>query len=134
MAAFDDEILLLRPVEGGVDTAAIEAYLAATPGAFRDPVERATWILAGHPQSVDALQRARLEQPGRYPLDPRIAVSPEDVMVVPGTEARERAFVAWLLSQAPWELSATPGSKDFEERPVLGLAGSLSSSSSRYKP
>lgn len=105
MATFDDEILLLRPVEGSVDTAAVEARLTATPGAFRDPIERATWILARHPQDVDALRRARLEQPGHYPPDPRIAVSPEDVVVVPGTATRERAFVTWLLSQAPWELS-----------------------------
>lgn len=105
MATFDNEVLLLRPVDGGVSAAAIEAHLAATPGAFRDPCEPSTWIVAAHPQLVEEVRRARLEHPTRYPPDPRIVVSPEDIVVVPSSDARERAFVTWLLAQGAWELS-----------------------------
>ena len=105
MAAFDDEVLRLCPADGGVGATAIEEHLTAMPGAFRDPHEPSTWILAAHPQLVGELRRARLEDPTRYPPDPRIVVSQGDVVVVPGSDARERAFVTWLLAQGAWELS-----------------------------
>lgn len=103
--SFDDEVLLLWPVNKGVNGAAIEQHLAATPGAFRDPHEPATWILAMHPQYVDELCRARLEDARSYPSDPRVVVSPDHVVVYPGSTGHGRKFVHWLLSQGPCELT-----------------------------
>src|SRR5512140_2098914 len=102
---FDDEVLLLWPVSKVVNGATIEQHLAATPGAFRDPHEPATWILAMHPQYVDELRRARLEDARSYPSDPRVVVSPDHVVVYPGTTGHGRKFVHWLLSQGPCDLT-----------------------------
>lgn len=102
---FDDEVLLLHPVNGSADAATIEQHLAGTPGAFRDPHDPSTWILAGHPQFVDELRRKRVENPTRYLPDPRVIVTPEYVTVVPGVSGRGRKFVHWLLSQGPCDLT-----------------------------
>lgn len=102
---FDDEVLLLWPVSEGVNGATIEQHLATTPGAFRDPHEPTTWILAMHPQYVDELRQARLEDARSYPSDPRVVVSPDHVVVYPGTTGHGRKFVHWLLSQGPCELT-----------------------------
>lgn len=102
---FDDEVLLLRPLNGGVNGAAIEQHLAETPGAFRDPHEPSTWILAMHPQDVEKLRQARIEDPRSFSFDPRVVVSPDVVVVYPGTTGHGRRFVHWLLSQGPCELT-----------------------------
>jgi len=102
---FDDDVLLLRPVNQGVNGATIEQHLAETPGAFRDPQEPTTWILAMHPEYIEKLRRARIEDPRSYPFDPRVVVSPDHVVVYPGTTGHGRKFVHWLLSQGPCDLT-----------------------------
>lgn len=101
---YDDEVLLLRPMNLRVNDATIEQHLEETPGAFRDPHEPSTWILAMHPQYVEKLRQARIEDPRSFSFDPRVVVSPGHVVVYPGTTGHGRKFVHWLLSQGPCEL------------------------------
>lgn len=102
---FDDEVLLLRPVDDSVNGAAIEQHLTETPGAFRDPHDLSTWILAGHPEFIAELRQKRIENASRYLPDPRVIVSPDAVVVVPGVSGRGRKFVHWLLARGPCDLT-----------------------------
>ena len=102
---FDDEVLLLRPLNERVSAAVVEDYLDKTPGAFRDPLDNSTWYLAQHPQQIEELRKTRIDNPTRYLAEPRVIVSPQDIVVVPGVSGRGRKFVHWLLSQSSCELS-----------------------------
>lgn len=108
MATYEDEVLLLRPDGWSVDVAAIEAHVAATPGAFRDPLDAATWILSAHPELVERLRRERVAHPTRYPELglARVTISPDYLVVYPdSTTGRARQLVTWLLSRGTWELT-----------------------------
>lgn len=104
--SFDADVLLLRPVTGDVDASAVEHRLAATPGAFRDPIYPATWILPLHPGEIDDLRGARIERPSEWPLEvARVTPSSSCVEVVPDySTGRARQFVTWLLGQGTWIL------------------------------
>jgi hypothetical protein len=104
--SFDTDVLLLRPAAGAVDLAEVERRLAATPGAFRDPIHPATWILPLHPGEIADLRSARLEHPQEWPLEvARVAPSLSCVEVIPDySTGRARQFVTWLLGQGTWTL------------------------------
>jgi hypothetical protein len=103
---FDTDVLLLRPATGDVDVNAVEHRLASTPGAFRDPVHPATWILPLHPGEIDDLRSARIGRPSEWPLEvARVTPSPSCIEVIPDyATGRARQFVTWLLDQGAWIL------------------------------
>lgn len=104
--SFDTEVLLLRPAIGDVDVNAVVHRLAATPGAFRDPIHPATWILPLHPSEMDDLRSARIGRPLEWPLEvARVTPSSTCVEVIPDySTGRARQFVTWLLGQGTWIL------------------------------
>lgn len=104
--SFDTDVLLLRPATGGIDVNAVEHRLATTPGAFRDPLHPATWILPLHPGEIDDLRGARIERPSEWPLEvARVTPSSSYVEVVPDySTGRARQFATWLLGQGTWLL------------------------------
>jgi len=104
--SFDTDVLLLRPPAGDVDVSAVDHRLVATPGAFRDPIDPATWILPLHPIEIDDLRNARLERPQEWPLEvARVRPSSSYIEVIPDySTGRARQFVTWLLSQSSWIL------------------------------
>jgi hypothetical protein len=105
-SSFDTDVLLLRPTTGEVDVNAVEHRLAATPGAFRDPIRPATWILSLHPGEIDDLRSARIGHPHEWPLEvARVTPSSSCVEVIPDySTGRARQFVTWLLGQGDWTL------------------------------
>lgn len=104
--SFDTDVLLLRPATGDVDVNAVEHRLAVTPGAFRDPVHPATWILPLHPREIDDLRSARIDRPHEWPLEvARVTLSSSCVEIIPDySTGRARQFVTWLLSHGTWIL------------------------------
>lgn len=104
--SFDTDVLLLRPAARVVDVSTVEHHLAAIPGAFRDPIHPATWILPLHPSEIDDLRSARLEHPQEWPFEvARVTPSSSCIEVIPDySTGRARQFVTWLLGQGAWIL------------------------------
>jgi hypothetical protein len=91
----------------GMDLAAIEAHLRATPHAFVDPYDPACWFLCEDEPSKVALLQARLADPTRRPYALLLLLEAERLWLIGEfADADElavgRRLVAWLLSTGAW--------------------------------
>jgi hypothetical protein len=106
MRKFDhEEVLVFRPVTGVVDVAAVDAYVAAIPGSFRDPHGRVSWVLPAAIVSHKTRERFAVD-PHAYSYDACITVKSDYIAVLPNEAGagRARKFVTWLVGQAEYEL------------------------------
>ncbi len=112
----DFEELALRPVSGGVDVAAVAAWLDAQPFAFRDPVADDGWHLSGSSRSMTMERRARIADPQQFPLGVRVGMLADRVwLAVRANEdalARALQFLQWLAGSGDWTVVIDRGTPE----------------------
>lgn len=96
--------VFLRPMDGELDVAAIEAYLAAQPDVIRDPLGTAAWMVCGLEEAVEAYRDARVSDPSEFPCVALIHVAADSVNVFQEYADEDklrsaRKFVRWMLAR-----------------------------------
>lgn len=96
--------LMMSPVEGEFEVAAIRGYLDAQPDMCRDPLGSDIYIVCGGPEAVQSAWEARKNHPDRFPYEVLIEVLSDLVTLVMefGDEDNLRTaleFARWMWSR-----------------------------------
>ena len=94
--------VFLYPVEGSIDVAVVEQFLAKQPDVLLDPVGSGIYMVCGVPAAKKLYRKLRLEDPSRFHYAVLVTVKPEYVNVFQeyGDEARLRSardIVRWVI-------------------------------------
>jgi hypothetical protein len=112
--------LILSPVTGSFDTAAIQGYLEAQPDVFADPQGTGIYVITGLPEAVPNKESARQKDPSRFPRAGYVCVKPDSIHVDQEMADAEELrsilqFLKWMWER--FEFSARDDyGQDFTDR------------------
>ena len=111
--------VFLYPVDGGVDVAAVESFVAKQPDVLLDPVGSGIYMVCGVPAAKKEYRKRRLADPSRFPYVVLVTIKPEHVNVFQeyGDEARlrsARTIVRWVIEHSRFRIEDEYG-KDWTE-------------------
>ena len=94
--------VFLYPVEGALDVASIERFLAQRPDVVVDPLGTGIYMVCGLLEAVEVYRDRRLEDPSEFPYMVLVTVKPEWVNVFQeyGDEDGLRSaldIVSWMI-------------------------------------
>src|SRR4051812_7957553 len=112
--------VFLYPLEGSIDVAAVEQFLAKQPDVLLDPVGTGVYMVCGVPEAKKVYRKRRLEDPTRFHYAVLVTITPECVTVFQeyGDAARlrsARTIVRWMIEHSPCRIEDEYG-KDWTER------------------
>lgn len=73
--------VFLYPLEGALDVASIEQFLAQQPDVLLDPLGTGTYLVCGLPEAKDVFRDERVANPSGFPYVVLVTVSPERMNV-----------------------------------------------------
>ena len=94
--------VFLYPIEGSLDVASIERFLAQQPDVLLDPLGTGIYLVCGVPEAKEIFRDQRLADPSEFPYVVLVTVKPEWVNVFQeyGDEDRLRSarnIVRWVI-------------------------------------
>jgi hypothetical protein len=97
--------VFLYPVEGSLDVASIEQFLAQQPDVLLDPLGTGTYLVCGVPEAKETFREERLENPSEFPYVVLVTVKPDCLNVYQewGDEDRLRSarnIVRWVIEHS----------------------------------
>jgi len=96
--------VFLYPVDGSLDVAAIERFLAQQQDVLLDPLGTGTYLVCGTSDAKEVFREERLANPVEFPYVVLVTVKPDHVNVFQEYGSKSglrsaRSIVRWILEQ-----------------------------------
>jgi hypothetical protein len=94
--------IFLYPIDGNLDVASIERFLAQQPDVLPDPLGTGTYLVCGTPEAKEVFRDQRLANPSEFPYVILVTVKPERINIYQewGDEDNLRSardIVRWVI-------------------------------------
>jgi hypothetical protein len=101
--------VFLYPVNGSLDVASIEHFLAQQPDVLLDPLGTGTYIVCGTPEAKGWLSKERLANPSEFPYAVLVTVNPDHVNIFQeyGDKVKLRSardIVRWIIDHGQYRI------------------------------